>query len=187
MPPHSNLQGLSKYNEIAKPGEPIWEFLHNKWPYGTIDFAKNNIFFRGLMMPTAQGKKGYCTPQETIRRLSFAKDDEAHVERTFETAYHAFVALKLVSNREGCMSKDFKHISWRHLDLTLNIIQQNPVIKHWFNPPQQYIHSLYQIIKKNGTQPQCGQGEATLGPPAAAVPSTAGQRGAAAKKALCKQ
>ncbi|CBQ71341.1 hypothetical protein sr16689 [Sporisorium reilianum SRZ2] len=123
--------------------------MRDKYPYGYIDRAKNDIFSRGLTLPNEENKKGYCSPEETIRRLGFTKKDEALVQRTLVTVYQAFVALELLGNGEGCVSRDFKHTSGDHMDLARKIALANPLIRLWYDPPEEYIYSLVDIVRKN--------------------------------------
>lgn len=157
--PHSDLELIGRYEGLAKEGEPIWEFLRDKWPYGIIDRAKNDIFNCGLTLdPKKANGKGYCCAEETIHRLGFSKADQAHVSATFHLAYQAFCALELIRNGEGCLSRTFAHTNWKHLDLALTVLQQNALIKQWLDPPRHYIHSLYDIVRK---RPQEGDGAGT--------------------------
>ena len=79
--------------------------------------------------------------------------DEAHVRRTFLTAYHTFAALELWEKGDWCLLSSFKHTKDAHHTMVVDIVRSNPLINKWFSPPEDFFHSLIPTILRNENTP----------------------------------
>lgn len=129
-------------------GQPLWDFLRDKWPYSYSDAAIKDIFEGALTLsrfgPEVQAFRRMCSLETTLQRMGFGRADIGHVRLTFEIAFNTMLALELHRSGHSGLPRSLAHMA-RSMARVYDVLRTNKVIRRWMDPHPEFYHDLLKL------------------------------------------